>query len=94
VKIRELLSDPTRWTQHFLSRDEKGNYVSPESEEACAWCFLGAVYKCYDPSERGRILDRIYAEIGSIAYLNDGHANYKGLTGYQGVVEVVTTLDI
>lgn len=40
---RELLSDPKRWTQYRLARDENGNEA--EVENGCSFCMLGAIAK-------------------------------------------------
>ena len=47
-KIRELLSDESRWTRLVYARDANGARVNEHSPLACSWCLLGAVSAvCY-----------------------------------------------
>jgi hypothetical protein len=48
MKIRELLSDESRWTQRTDARDDRGAPCNPSSRYARRWCLLGAISKCYD----------------------------------------------
>jgi hypothetical protein len=47
VKIRELLSDESKWTQGFYARNSVGSEVEAIDPEACCWCLSGALMKCY-----------------------------------------------
>lgn len=42
---RELLADPTRWTQGSYARDARGYRALPEAREAACWCALGALLR-------------------------------------------------
>lgn len=42
VGARELLADPSRWTQGATARDQNGHPVLPREEEAVQWCARGA----------------------------------------------------
>lgn len=65
MKIKELLSDASKWTQGRHAADEKGNDELPESSNAVCWCLSGAIMKCYlDDNEianrlRFKIVDKI-----------------------------------
>lgn len=67
MKMHELLSDPSKWTQGAVARDYKGKPVYPDHEEAVCWCPVGAAQKCYPEYQQAlevgdRIRERIYGE--------------------------------
>jgi hypothetical protein len=45
VAARELISEPSRWTQGEYAKDAVGNSVTAISEYACCWCSVGAICK-------------------------------------------------
>lgn len=45
VALRELLSDPSRWTTGRHARDINGNTVIPTSPSALCWCLMGGMHK-------------------------------------------------
>lgn len=45
IDARELISDFNRWTQGVMARDAVGTHISVHSDEAVAWCALGALDK-------------------------------------------------
>ncbi len=47
MKIRELLSDASKWTQHYLARKANGTPTSEQDPYAVSWCLVGAVIVCY-----------------------------------------------
>jgi hypothetical protein len=50
VKVRELLSDESKWTKGAYARDADGNdlYLSGvDSPNASCWCLDGALHRCY-----------------------------------------------
>jgi hypothetical protein len=60
--VRDLLSDPERWTQGASARNAKGEPVDVHSEEATCFCAVGALYRiafpdgdCADP-----VQDEVY----------------------------------
>lgn len=42
-----LLSDPSNWTTNAYARNKDNQQVQSTSPEACKWCLLGAIIKCY-----------------------------------------------
>lgn len=42
---KELIIDPTHWTQKYLARDQNGKSTNYAGEDAVCWCSLGAVEK-------------------------------------------------
>lgn len=80
MKIRELLSDESKWTRTFAARDAAGMPVYALASAAYCWCLLGATWYCYDNNERFLVQDRLatvlrqrYKEV-SIAAWNDTHS--------------------
>jgi hypothetical protein len=47
MKVKDFLKDPKKWTKGSLAKDKKDIPISPLSIEACSFCVLGAVKKCY-----------------------------------------------
>ena len=41
----ELLSDRKRWTKNTLAVDSEGRHTKPDSEDAVAWCAVGAIQR-------------------------------------------------
>jgi hypothetical protein len=47
MKIKELLTDESKWCKGMFASDVADYEVAPESAAAVKWCLLGAIYKCY-----------------------------------------------
>lgn len=88
IAIREKIADPAHWTQECYARDEKGESVNYDAQEACRWCAKGAYYLTSTDKRRDdawKLLLRSAYEIQAshpptrdgcpIAYVNDtlGH---------------------
>lgn len=67
MKVRELFTDESKWTQGHAARNEKGERVWYKSPEACCWCLVGAINKCYVPAIRPEIFEKISDYINSRA---------------------------
>ena len=49
VRARELIAEPSHWTQYAQAKDILGNNVSPYSRTAVSFCALGALKRAeYD----------------------------------------------
>ena len=44
--VRELLSEPARWTTGEYARDAAGHETDPSDGRAVSWCGHGAIYAC------------------------------------------------
>ena len=44
-KVRELLSEESKWAKQSFARDRYGNKTCYDSNHACSWCLTGAIYK-------------------------------------------------
>ena len=47
MKVKDLLSDESRWTQFCFARNENREECGPRDPEAVCWCLSGAIVKCY-----------------------------------------------
>ena len=47
LELRELFSDPKKWTRGCLSRDAKGNPPWKSSGEPVRWCAVGGINKIF-----------------------------------------------
>lgn len=90
MKIKELLSDETKWTQGSYARDGNGEATNPVGPNAVCWCLLGASMKCYGEKshEIGEIMRR---ELRSetVSTFNDSN-----LTNFQTIKKFVEKLDL
>ena len=59
LKIQDLLSDQSKWTQGVYARDKSGNPILPNDLAATCWCLEGAIMKCYAAEEQYTIIKRI-----------------------------------
>jgi hypothetical protein len=72
-RAREIIGDPTRWTQSTAARDEQSRAVNPRSPEATQFCGFGALTKA--AHEHG-LSDRWLIEIfNALALTQVIHAN-------------------
>ena len=76
MKVRELLSDETKWTQCTFAATKDGHPCDPEARRAAKWCLSGAIERCYGQFHgsfaaaarataviRSRVIERIHADI-------------------------------
>jgi len=61
MKVRDLLTDESKWTKHVYALDAKKNPLAdPLNPNAVCWCLGGAIEKCYPIlAERLAIYTRI-----------------------------------
>lgn len=73
MKIRELYTDESKWTQYTEARNYEGDEISLNHPLAVSFCLIGAVWKCYpDAESRKKICDKITNKIDmSIDEWND-----------------------
>lgn len=88
MKIRELLSDESKWTKGVASRDSNGNEVPYSSLLATCWCLLGACCRCYDDDFLA-VRDKIQSEITWMPTWNDAPERT-----FKEVKELVDRLDV
>jgi hypothetical protein len=75
MKVKELLKDPSAWTQGVYARDAAGARVDPQDEKACRFCLLGAVRRCYPAEGRSEVYLKlalaVAARTGKTAWFSD-----------------------
>ena len=93
VKIHELLTDESKWTQWVWARDAAGERVSPQSLTAVRWSLAGAAICCYghDLKMVHDVINRLNAavKVGNIEYWQDA----EGRT-FDEVRELALRLDL
>jgi hypothetical protein len=47
MKVSELLDRPEKWCQVSLAQDARRKEVGSLHKDACRWCLVGAIGKCY-----------------------------------------------
>ncbi len=47
MKVRDLLTDESKWVRGIYALDERGNGLKSTDPRAVCWCLLGAINKCY-----------------------------------------------
>ena len=77
MKIRELLSDKSKWTQHAYAVTAGLATANAAGEQGAAWCLVGAVMHCYPASEVPATLRRLALAIAPSA----DAATYFGFSG-------------
>lgn len=96
MKVRELFSDPSKWTQGASGRDSTGSFVlDKDLDKAVCWCLYGAIARCYgiegDNAEYYKIRSRVLSHLHT-----DTLSEWNDATGrtFEEVKELVDSLDI
>ncbi len=89
--MKELLSDPTKWTQGESARDEHGNKCSALEPQAVCFCLLGAMNRCYPGQTFTEAYNKLAKNVpnGDIADWND-----DVMRTHPQVLALITELDI
>jgi hypothetical protein len=89
---RELISDPSRWTQGAAARNDAGNETNSTSPDATCFCSLGAITKVVGaPGERRRVVKNLLREglpegHSYIAVFNDTHTHEEVLAVFDRAI--------
>jgi hypothetical protein len=94
MKIKELWSDESKWGRGRIARDSKDKSVRASDPEACCWCLMGAVHRCYEPENREEIFRRLREFIRETYQLGLVQFNDSPYTNFEKMKEVVETLDV
>ena len=91
MKIKELLSDSSKWTKRAMARDFNDLTCVAHCDIAIKWCLLGAIVKCYPGGyKRIQILNKIIDNgISDISGFND-----LSSTSFSDIKALVERLDI
>jgi hypothetical protein len=66
VKVKDILSDPSKWTQGFFARDKLGQPCEPLDENAVQYCIVGALMRAYGRGQRYAAYARAMKAIAAI----------------------------
>lgn len=71
-EARDLITDPSRWTTHWLARDDAGVPCDPVGEEATCFCAIGALLHVTKGDHLDLLID--FQDLDIINDGPDGHA--------------------
>lgn len=74
MKVKDLLTDESKWLKVDLARNHRGESCSPDDVHAVAFCLFGAILRVYDSEcdyVRHRVANFANAPLGSVALWND-----------------------
>ena len=93
MKVQDLLTDESKWTQESYAKNAKGNAVKWTSQFAVCWCLSGAVRKCYSDLQQFEILKKIRNFIkNKVGHTNIASFNDKAT--FQDICNLIEELDI
>lgn len=88
MKVKELLTDESKWTRHANARDAVKDKVPPTDPEAKCWCLLGAIDFCYQGkliADKVAAIEKLnevvheYYKTASIVHFNDRKATFEDI---------------
>lgn len=97
MKVKDVLSDESKWIKGDFAVDENNEPVPRTSDKACKFCLLGSIMNCYLDIEEQlevthAVLDEIQNKTGgpmSIPHFND-HPR----TTFKDIQDIINKLDI
>lgn len=107
MKVHELLDNESKWAKGSYAFNAEGRYCYEWADEACKWCLLGAIHRCYpcinmeipeeerELSEQERVIGLLEQELRNMG-ISTGIANYNDApdTTFEQVKTLVTKLNI
>jgi hypothetical protein len=58
MRLQDVLTDESKWTQGASARDKRGNPTFSFLSDACQWCLIGATVKCCNVTRiEARVMD-------------------------------------
>lgn len=97
MKVRELLSDKSKWTKRAYARNAKGEKIESWNPDAVCFCLKGAINRCYqDSTEHALVADKVENAIARKDGFNIGIAcfNDRESTTFSDIKKLVEELDI
>lgn len=92
MKIKELLTDESKWTQNAFGRDAEGLACFSGDPDAVCWCLLGAMTVCYPNSYiRAEIIRKIHKHLLNNTVFNFNDAPERT---FEDIKKLVNDLDI
>lgn len=93
MKIKELLSDESKWTIKTYARDKDGNLVAPESEKACKFCLSGAIRRCYGDNQV-EARSKLHIAIHEITGQHSSLPRFNDRSDFQTIRQVLELADV
>ncbi len=97
MKIRELLTDDSKWTKRTMYRDNLQNPTS-DRKKAVSFCLVGAICFCYglvdEEAEKDRIYDLIYDELSLWEFGRLDSWNDQPQRTFEDIKNLIEKLDI
>lgn len=59
MKVKDLLTDESKWTKGAYARTAEGRMVFYRDIAATRFCLLGAIFRCYGAIGAGEITERV-----------------------------------
>ncbi len=73
MKVRDLLTDKSKWTKGRSACDRNGETTCYDAPNAASWCLAGAIARCYGMGETWDLLaTRIYDTLSARGQLPIG----------------------
>lgn len=92
MKVKELLSDETKWIKGDYARDKSGKTAFPNSLDAACWCLHGAIIHCYYQSIKYSSVERLVRKELQLASIHKWNDDPKRT--FQDVRKLVEKLNI
>ena len=94
MKVKELLTDESKWLQHRYAINADGKDVNACSNAAVKWCLVGAMIKCYPNCDTvySLVLDKIKEKGTKYYTLSKWNDAFKRT--FEDVKQVIAELDI
>lgn len=92
-KVKELLSDESKWCKRTYARDANDVSISADSDAACSFCLLGAIHRCYQIGSID-VIKRVRTKLQIESYETVGTWNDNRNTTFADVKALVEELDI
>jgi len=64
MKVCELLDAESKWTQKSEARDINQSPALFDHPAAVCWCFVGAIFCCYERDTADEVMCRVYRYLG------------------------------
>ncbi len=94
MKVKELLADPARWTRGMFARRADNEPVASQSDEACKWCLLGAIRRCYVEGEE---YARAHTQLKTAVIKFSGQSRigvFNDTTTHENLMKVLEDADV
>lgn len=91
MKVKELLTDESKWTKGVYARTAEGHRADSSKPEAVVFCLLGAIHRCYSHLGKHEVVKRVEKELSGRSPCN---WNDDPATTFADVRSLIEKLDI